>query len=63
METHGDPYLIVLDDVEQVLELVGVAPDGSEGGVLIRDGWKALYPSQPLGEARMHIAVEEVCEG
>ena len=63
MKTHWDPYLIVLDDIEQVLELVGVAPDRSEGGILIRHGWKALYPSQPLGETWMHIAVEEVCEG
>ena len=63
MKTHGDPNLSVLDNIKQVLELVGVTPDDSEGRILIRHGWKALSTSQPLSEAWMHIAVEEVCKG
>ena len=63
VKTHGDPNLSVLDNIKQVLELVGVTPDDLEGRILIRHGWKALYTSQPLSEAWMHIAVEEVCKG
>ena len=63
MQAHWDPNLIVLDNVEQVAELIRIATDGAERGILTGYGGQGVHTAQPVSVAGMHIAVEEISEG